>query len=51
MKPNYQGNKKRKEEERRKKQEAKRLKRLNKTDKETPQLETDSGSSAAPPTH
>ncbi|HRK62546.1 MAG TPA: hypothetical protein PLY88_08405 [Candidatus Omnitrophota bacterium] len=30
MKPNYQGNKKRKEEQRRKKQEAKRLKRLNK---------------------
>lgn len=51
MKPNYQGNKKRKEEDRRKKQEAKRLKRLNKGDKEVPQLETDSGSSVAPPTN
>jgi len=30
MQPNYQGNKKRKEEQRRKKQEAKRMKRLNK---------------------
>jgi hypothetical protein len=40
LKPNYQGNKKRKEEDRRKKQEAKRNKRLNKGNEPAPTAES-----------